>query len=1282
MSKIFLFIYNLLKSYSKVLLFVVFFAFIAFCFLASQITLEDDITKILPKDESVDKLSYVFEHFKFADKLVVTLSSSDDASSDEFIAYADDLASALNSEYKPSHVKEVTYKISDDVMYGLTDSFYANLPLFLDEDDYKTIEARIEKKSIEEGLNSAYKTLISPASIVAKKFIMRDPIGLTPLVLDKLKSFKFNENFDLLNGYIFTKDHEKLLLFIELSNPSSETTENAAFLEGLDETIARISEKNGGRIYAEYFGGAAIAVGNKSQIMRDVNITVSAAGVIIFIFISLFFKRKSLLFVLFLPVAFGGAMSLAFLYLFKAKISAIALGAGSILLGITVDYSIHICAHYKKTGSVKMVINDMAFPISMSCLTTVSAIMCLQFVKSEGLRDLGLFVALSVFSAAFFCLFILPHILSLIKIEPEELSEGGKRTLFQRISSYEFDSNKWVIRVIIIISVGSLFALGTVGFESDMSKMNYMSDDLKVAEKNLNAITDVSMKTIYLVATGKSMNDALINNEKIISDLNGLKGTGAIKEYTNVSAFMMSDTMQQDRITRWKNFWTAEKKGLLRERIVTASSKLKFKEDAFNQFYDFIDSDFKPLKESDSKKLQDLFLREFVTETDELSMVATVVKLSEEDADEIIGKFSKNKDIVIVDMHHIMQSFLDILRSDYELLINLSLGVVLVILFVSYGSILLGLITFTPIVISWVWTLGLMRLFNLKFTIFNIIIPSFVFGLGIDYSIFIVRGILEEYKDGTRNLPSYKGSILLSAFTTVTGIGVLVFAKHPSLRSIASLSIIGIVSVVVISLTLLPKIMKIVLYDKHGKRVYPLTIYPVLTSCYSYTCFVGGCFLLKFIYAFFLRPLPISIKRKKRMFHWLIMYGCAFIVRGSFVKSKEFNDPGEDFSEPAVIISNHQSFLDILLTLMLNPKIIMLTNDWVWNSVFFGKVVQYADFYPVSSGVEDSLERLKAAVADGYSILAFPEGSRSDSPKLRRFHKGAFYLAEELGLDILPIVLHGTGDSIRKKELLIKNGSLTLKILDRIKLDDKEFGADYSERTKKIKKLFSDEYNAMRREYETPDYFKDALIKNYLFKGPVLEWYLKVKLSMEDNYAQFNALIKQDADILDLGCGFGFISYMLSLLSEERSVTGVDYDENKIKVASNCYLKNDRIDFVCSDILEYPLSKKDAFLLSDSLHYLPEKGQEDLIGRCIDNLNEGGIIIIRDGDSELDKRHGITKFTEFFSTRFGFNKTHADGLFFVSKSRLDAIASGKGFTCRVLDNAKYTSNVFFIIEKG
>jgi 1-acyl-sn-glycerol-3-phosphate acyltransferase len=405
----------------------------------------------------------------------------------------------------------------------------------------------------------------------------------------------------------------------------------------------------------------------------------------------------------------------------------------------------------------------------------------------------------------------------------------------------------------------------------------------------------------------------------------------------------------------------------------------------------------------------------------------------------------------------------------------------------------------------------------------------------------------------------------------------------------------------------------------------------------------------------------------------------------TFPTNRKFYNPfGEDFSQPAVIISNHQSLIETPSFLRLYPKIIILTNEWVWNSPLFGPVARMASFFNAERGIDNIIDKLKEKVSEGYSILIFPEGHRHIDNRIHRFHRGAFYLAEKLQIDILPIVVFGSGEFLGRGEFWGRPSGLRMKILRRVGIDATGMGYGYSERSREFRRFYIREYAAFMAQEGTGRYYRKKLVLNYLFKGPVLEWYLRIKMRIEKYYQPYNELLPREGEILDLGCGFGFMSYMLSFTAPLRKITGVDYDEEKIRVAANCISKNENLDFICDDITRYSFGNKDAILLSDVLHYLPQESQEELLFRCIEKLNPGGVILVRDADSKEEKRHKRTKLTEFFSTKFlGFNKT-ADAskeLYFTSLENISQIVYSKGLKMEVIREAKHTSNLLLIIRK-
>src|SRR5690606_20827382 len=273
------------------------------------------------------------------------------------------------------------------------------------------------------------------------------------------------------------------------------------------------------------------------------------------------------------------------------------------------------------------------------------------------------------------------------------------------------------------------------------------------------------------------------------------------------------------------------------------------------------------------------------------------------------------------------------------------------------------------------------------------------------------------------------------------------------------------------------------------------------------------------------------------------------------VKKKVINESSEDFSKPAVIIANHTSFLDILAVGMLHPKICFLVNDWVYNSPVFGKAVQRADFYPVSSGIENSLEPLKKKIKQGYSLMAFPEGTRSDSNKIRRFHKGAFYLANEFNLDILPVLIHGNSEVNPKGSFIIKDGSITVEILPRIDANKNSFGENHTQKAKQIGAYFKAEFSKLRDRIEGPKYFHQIILEEYRYKGDSL--YRNVKKDLKENAEIYFEIIRQvekNGKIAHISEDFGQLDFLLALDGPDRKIFSYIGNSETLDILQNSYI--------------------------------------------------------------------------------------------------------------------------------
>jgi uncharacterized protein len=1257
--------------------FLLFFA--AVCILigvgASRITLEEDISRFFPDDRRVEKLNYIFRNSKLSDRVVMMVSVKDSATvaaPDSLVAYADQLVDSIKDNLE-DHLLKVDAKVDDSRMVELLGTVQEHLPVYLEEKDYLLIDSLAQPEKARAVLLENYKQLLSPGGIVTKNVIIRDALGISFPVFDRLRYLQFDDNFQLYDNYIITRDNRHLLFFLQPVYPSSETRNNAKFQRALSKLIASTSSDHP-QLVASYFGGSVVAVGNASQLQRDTIITVSLMLVLLLVVLLGFFRKKRIPFLILLPVVTGALFALSVIALWQGSLSILALAVGAVILGIAVDYSLHFLVHLKETRNTEEVIRQVAKPMIIGSLTTVFAFLCLQFTNASVLQDIGLFAALSLIGAALSSLIFLPHF-----IHERSVPERSPRWI-SKFSTSSFENRKWLVYGILLITPVFLFYAADVKFNSDMGKLNFMSAETRLANERLESINKSSLSAVYVVSASGSLEQTLRDNEKTLNVLQGLSDEGYVGKIFSVSDFLLSDSIQRARIAKWNAYWTEERKQQYRSVFSREAAALGYSPVVISNFDSLISREYVPVASDSRNVFRASFFEDYIIEKDGTTSVISMINSQPSQRAEVYRQLQGTPSTA-VDKQMLTNLFVEYVHADFSYIVNVTAILVFLALLISYGRIELTLITFVPMLFTWIWILGIMALLGIEFNIVNVMVSTFIFGLGDDYSIFIMDGLQNEYRAGRKSLSAVRTSIFLSAFTTVSGLGVLIFAEHPALRSIAAISIIGIACVFLMSLVLQPYFFRIMISSRTDKKLPPLTLLGIFKTVYTYGFFVFGSLLLT-VAGLVLKLVPFKRKKVRLVYHSLIQKFTWFNLFMAFnLKKQILNKTQRTFATPSVVIANHTSFLDILLTTSLHPKLILLTNKWVYNSPVFGGVVRLADYYPVMEGAEGSVAQVRDRVQEGYSVVVFPEGTRSEDGQIKRFHKGAFYLAEQLGLPILPLLIHGADSGIRKGDMYVNDSTITRKFLPPILPADSSIGDNYSTKTKNISRQFRQEFAKLKAEQETPEFFKYRLITNYIYKGPVLEWYLRIKIRLEDNYAPFHKLVPRKATVLDLGCGYGFLSYMLQFLSDERTITGVDYDEEKIETAQHGYLRSERLNFYCADVTEFHMQKYDVIIVSDVLHYLETEEQERLLSRCFAALNAGGKLIIRDGNRDLRERHKGTRATEFFSVRLlKFNKSRNE-LNFISGTDLTIRAKEHGLTVEILDESRYTSNVMFVISK-
>lgn len=557
---------------------------------------------------------------------------------------------------------------------------YAHMPCFITDSIYDRFDSLLTQDAIRNALERDKTILSTPGASMLTYAIQSDPLGLIPLT----------------NFQSPLSETERLYAFYETPYGSTETQHNAALVDSLNAITNEVAQLYP-HLSIRWVGAPVIAVGNARRIKTDTLLCIALSLVLIIALLAYAFPRRRDLWLILLSVSFGWLTGMAALRIATPTVSAVVLGIGSVLIGIAVNYPLHLLVHQRYTSSVRQTLEEVLSPLVVGNITTVGAFLALVPLQASAMRHLGIFAAAMLIGTILFCVLFLPHMMSAKPTKIREIKIGSEKWKGKSKNLTVFFQSS-IVTLTLLMGV-YLWMSPSERFDSNLSHINYMTD----------------------------------------------------QQRADMALF---DTKKGDA-SRWEQYWENHNKSEIIERIQTEAVAVGFKPEAFTPFYN-------NLMEADT------------TPPFEISNLA------------------------------------ERLSDDFDYIGLCCSLIVFLFLWLSFRNLWLALIAFIPMALSWIWILGLMQLFDIQFNIVNIILATFIFGQGDDYTIFIVEGLMYEHQTGKQILPQYRQSILLSALIMLIGIGILAFAVHPAMHSLGVITLIGMSIVLIMALTIPSMLFKLV----------------------------------------------------------------------------------------------------------------------------------------------------------------------------------------------------------------------------------------------------------------------------------------------------------------------------------------------------------------------------------------------------------------------------------------------------------------------------------------
>ena len=1124
-----------------------------------RIEFKEDISAFLPLDQNNQEALQVYQDVSGASKLLAIFQYTDSTNidADEAVSAMETFSEFVEEADSSHYISELTTQIDLEKISELTDFVYNNIPYFLTEDDYKRMDSLLVLHDfIPSRLQDVKQMLMFPTSGLLSSNIEKDPLNLFTPVVSKLNRTKGDSFYETYEGYIFTKDMQKSIVLLTSPFGNSETQNNSKLMNML-ESVADSVNANHQTIKVHYIGGPAIAVGNASQIKQDSILSVIISVVLIMLLLIYVFRSLRNIFMIAISIIWGWLFALGCLSVVHNEISLIVVGISSIILGIAVNYPLHLIAHCNHAMSIRQALKEIITPLVIGNITTVGAFMALIPLKADALRDLGLFSAFLLVGTILFVILYLPHA---IKNNNDD-EEHRNNKLIDVLSNVSLENKKWLVWCIVLLTIVFGWYSFDAGFDANMSHINHMTDEQRSDMEYFQQITAGTSKkqqTLFVVTEDETIDNVLKKNIKTNQELSELSKNISNSSLSSCSQFLTSKKTQEVRIRRWNQFLDDNRDKLTTE-LLSASSNKGFTKNAFDAFLTIINRTYAPKDFSYFEPLHSVFSSNisFDKKHKKYRIVENLI-VDENDVSCVKNMInSLNGDFYVFDVESMNSSLTNNLSSDFNY-IGWACGlIVFFFLWFSFGSIELAMLSFLPMAISWIWILGIMGMSGIQFNIVNIILATFIFGQGDDYTIFMTEGCCYEYAYRRKMVASYKSSIIVSALIMFIGIGTLILAKHPALHSLAELTIVGMFSVVLMAYVLPPLVFKWIVANNNGYRKRPITLIPVLRSIYCGTIWIAQ---LAFGYLVGLVLFSFGKTNKKELLLHKFVTSChRFDLKHMpGMKFVLHNPYKEDLSKQCIIICNHQSMLDPMFFMALHHKILIVANQRSSYNPLIKMMCRWLGFYTIKdsnftawkdSTLERDIDIFKNYVQRGYSIVVFAEGARNPESSILRYHKGPFYLAEKLNIDILPVILHGVNNIMPIGSFACYDGKVNMHIDKRITPQNPLWGLNYIETTKLVHNYFVNRYNELKNLYETTEYYAPLVLDRYRYKGVELMSTIKSNLKNNINYSKvIDRYISEDT-IFIKNCGYGEMALMMALVHPNKQIIALETDQDKITIA-------------------------------------------------------------------------------------------------------------------------------------
>ncbi len=812
----------------------------------TRLNIEMDVAALLPKDSQVyqqrAKAEWLFGLGNY-DFLLCALEVKDDAppevaedASERLVAISDEMEQALDD---PRYFTRRADRLRPREFSGLQGN-EAALVALLTDGDLDRLEERLAPDRLGGSITRIAEQLESGITTETLVQIRRDPFGLESLLESRSVFVAGPLKANFREGHYISEDGQMLLLVLWPVEPSTNLVHSRNLMQFLDETREALYRRNPGWsdwLRISYVGPHVENAEGTADVRQDILLSsiVSFIAVMV-LFVGAFRQPEALAFVA-IPLIVGLIWTLGFTSLFVTRITQVTLTFAAILIGLGIDFSIHLYNRYLEDirlgHSTEFALTNAIYntgpSIFAGAVTTGLAFFGMALTEFEGFRELGLFGGIGILMSLLAVVTILPPLMVIFSSFSRQMrgplaTLGLKKVTFM-VQSYPRMSVAAGMCIVVFLGMHATEA----GFDEDFQTLRQPSDSYLELIDRINSHFELPSNQVLVLVEGDAVNSALRANDRVYQNIQSARAAYDLVALDSLRTIYPAPETQlrslnrflslpEDRIAReiqnqkqrnpaipsefFQPFLDRYSQIRLQASVALESGNHPI---GFDRIYDpeFVDVVFYYLAQDAEKGVY---------------RVATRIYPPQEDIwrEEVPPQFMETlrdgleKEPTVLGNAVLSSELQTIIVNDLTRLVLIVFFSVTAYLAFYFRSIFRAGLAMIPVVFALLCMLGMVRLLGMRLNYMNIIAIPMIVGIGVDSAIHLLGRFYEGEQHNMRLAVEKTGrAIVITSLTTIFGFGALSVASFSGIREIGILSIIGVLATLFGALVFLPAILRL-----------------------------------------------------------------------------------------------------------------------------------------------------------------------------------------------------------------------------------------------------------------------------------------------------------------------------------------------------------------------------------------------------------------------------------------------------------------------------------------